>query len=173
MGVIRRWRDNVAWFFNGPYFDSRYKTKVHILQIIFVILVIALAGARIATKPASIPTSRSDTIGIVMVSRQTWKKRRSNSIRAIELTLIGHQNHRHPLISARHNTCGKIQAMVEYEGFRHLELPRNSVLVRCRYYYVHGDFQLLSGGQLRLELDPRAGCSLYAVGLPLFRCWIL
>ena len=68
MGFLRRSKDNVSWFFNGPYFDSRYKTKVHILQVIFVVLVIALAGARVATLPAGIPTSRSDTIGIVMVS---------------------------------------------------------------------------------------------------------
>ncbi|KAL6404541.1 hypothetical protein AUP68_13934 [Ilyonectria robusta] len=53
-------------FFQSRRFDPEWKTRVHIGQILLVVLVIGLTGARVATKPAGVPTSRSDTIGITM-----------------------------------------------------------------------------------------------------------
>lgn len=59
--------DRMKTFFNSHWFDAHYKTRVHIGQIVLVILIIGLSGARVATKPSGIPTSRSDTIAITMV----------------------------------------------------------------------------------------------------------
>ncbi|KAF7544308.1 hypothetical protein G7Z17_g10058 [Cylindrodendrum hubeiense] len=58
--------DRIKSFFNSHWFDAHYKTKVHIGQIVLVILIIALSGGRVATKPSGMPTSRSDTIAITM-----------------------------------------------------------------------------------------------------------
>jgi hypothetical protein len=60
--------DRIKAFFHSRWFDAHYKTKVHIGQIILVILIIALTGARIATKPKGMPTTRADTLAITMVS---------------------------------------------------------------------------------------------------------
>ncbi|KAH7165657.1 hypothetical protein EDB81DRAFT_260860 [Dactylonectria macrodidyma] len=58
--------DRIKFFFNSHWFDAHYKTRVHIGQIIMIILIIGLSGARVATKPSGRPTSRSDTIAITM-----------------------------------------------------------------------------------------------------------
>ncbi|KAH8733970.1 hypothetical protein BGZ61DRAFT_445627 [Ilyonectria robusta] len=58
--------DRIKAFFNSHWFDAHHKTRVHIGQIVLVILIIGLSGARVATKPSGIPTSRSDTIAITM-----------------------------------------------------------------------------------------------------------
>ncbi|KPM40795.1 hypothetical protein AK830_g5745 [Neonectria ditissima] len=58
--------DRIKAFFNSSWFDAHYKTRVHIGQLILIVLVICLSGARVATKPSGIPTSRSDTIAITM-----------------------------------------------------------------------------------------------------------
>ncbi|KAM5344763.1 hypothetical protein ACJ41O_010625 [Fusarium nematophilum] len=58
--------DRIRDFFSSHWFDPHWKTRVHIGQLLLVVLVIALTGARMATKPAGVPTSRSDTIGITM-----------------------------------------------------------------------------------------------------------
>lgn len=58
----------VSLFFNGPLFDTAFKSKMHCIQMTLTVIVISLAGARLATKPRSMPVMRSDTLGIVMVS---------------------------------------------------------------------------------------------------------
>ncbi|KAH6893019.1 hypothetical protein B0T10DRAFT_481275 [Thelonectria olida] len=58
--------DRIKDFFHSRWFDTHYKTKVHIGQIALVILIIALTGARIATKPKGMTTTRSDTLAITM-----------------------------------------------------------------------------------------------------------
>lgn len=55
--------------FSGALFDDKYKTKAHACQLALVVAVFGLVIASIATKPAGIPMTRSDTIGIVMVRR--------------------------------------------------------------------------------------------------------
>lgn len=67
MTAIRRWWERISVFLNGPYFDERFKTRVHYLQLSLAILVIILTGARLGTKPDYIPVSRADTLGIVTV----------------------------------------------------------------------------------------------------------
>lgn len=67
MDAMRRVAGNVRSFLTSSYFDDRYKTKVHMGQLLLIILVISLTIARIATKPKEMPTSRADTIGIIMV----------------------------------------------------------------------------------------------------------
>lgn len=54
-------------FFNSKWFEPHWKTRLHIGQIVLVVLIIGLTGARINTKPDGMPTSRSDTIAITMV----------------------------------------------------------------------------------------------------------
>ncbi|KAH8176533.1 hypothetical protein LIA77_04951 [Sarocladium implicatum] len=52
--------------FSSSLLNEKHKTKVHAGQLALVVGVIGLVIASIATKPAKIPISRSDTIGIVM-----------------------------------------------------------------------------------------------------------
>ncbi|KAH6654686.1 hypothetical protein BKA67DRAFT_646380 [Truncatella angustata] len=66
MAKIRFVVDHVRYFFDSSYFDGRHKTKIHILQIVLVILMIGLTGGRIATIPSGRQVSRGDTLGIVM-----------------------------------------------------------------------------------------------------------
>jgi hypothetical protein len=40
---------------------------MHYIQLGLVVVIICLTGARIATKPKSMPVSRGDTLAIVMV----------------------------------------------------------------------------------------------------------
>lgn len=42
--------------------------KMHFIQMILVVVMISLTGARVAIKPSGMPVTRSDTLGIVMVS---------------------------------------------------------------------------------------------------------
>ncbi|RSL64806.1 hypothetical protein CEP54_004517 [Fusarium duplospermum] len=53
-------------FFNSHWFDSHWKTRVHIGMMVLIVAVIALTGARVATKPKGTRTTRSDTLGITM-----------------------------------------------------------------------------------------------------------
>lgn len=57
----------VSDFLDSPFFNPSFITKVHFIQIILVIIMISLTGARIAVKPSFMPVTRSDTLGIVMV----------------------------------------------------------------------------------------------------------
>lgn len=66
MDAARRTGDKIRICLTSFYFDNRYKKHVHIAQLLFIILIISLTIARIATKPKGVPTTRSDTIGIVM-----------------------------------------------------------------------------------------------------------
>lgn len=54
--------------FSSSFFDEKQKTKLHAGQLALVVAVIGLVIGSIATKPAGYPVSRSDTVGIVMVS---------------------------------------------------------------------------------------------------------
>ncbi|KAJ3461327.1 hypothetical protein MRS44_009880 [Fusarium solani] len=56
----------VKGFFGSHWFDPHWKTRVHIGMMVLIVAVIALTGARIATKPKGTPTTRSDTLGITM-----------------------------------------------------------------------------------------------------------
>ncbi|ETS73839.1 hypothetical protein PFICI_14785 [Pestalotiopsis fici W106-1] len=66
MDRLRLWMDNVRSFLGSSYFDGHHKKKVHIVQLLLVVLMIILSGTRVAVKPKGIPTTRADTIGIVM-----------------------------------------------------------------------------------------------------------
>ncbi|KAF5011108.1 hypothetical protein FDECE_2758 [Fusarium decemcellulare] len=61
--------DRVKDFFRSHWFDPHWKTRVHIATIVLIILVIGLTGARVATKPAGVPTTRSDTLAITMAAK--------------------------------------------------------------------------------------------------------
>lgn len=60
--------DRIKSVISSRFYDEHYKTKVHIGQLALVTLMFVFSGVRIANKPAGVPVSRSDTIGIVMVS---------------------------------------------------------------------------------------------------------
>ena len=49
----------------GPYFETRLKGRLHIAQIILIILVIILTGVRISI--TDVPVTRASVMGIVMV----------------------------------------------------------------------------------------------------------
>ncbi|KAL0930479.1 uncharacterized protein CTRU02_214554 [Colletotrichum truncatum] len=52
--------------FFARFSDPRYKSKAHIGQIIMIVLVMALAIGKIATRPSYIPMNRLDLVGISM-----------------------------------------------------------------------------------------------------------
>ncbi|KFY21258.1 hypothetical protein V491_03044 [Pseudogymnoascus sp. VKM F-3775] len=58
--------ERIRRFFASGLFDARYNIKIHIVQISLVVVMFILSGARIATKPKGRPTTRADTLGIVM-----------------------------------------------------------------------------------------------------------
>ncbi|KAF7541455.1 hypothetical protein G7054_g528 [Neopestalotiopsis clavispora] len=66
MDKIRSWMDNVRRFLTSAYFDGHHKKKVHIVQLLLVVLMIIFSGTRVAVKPKGIPVTRADTLGIVM-----------------------------------------------------------------------------------------------------------
>lgn len=57
----------ISDFFHSPLFNTSFMHKMHFIQMILVIVMISLTGARVATKPSGMPVTRSDTLGIVMV----------------------------------------------------------------------------------------------------------
>lgn len=67
MEKIRFLVDHIRYFLSSPYFDGRYKVKVHFTQIALVLVLIGLVGGRLATISGR-NVSRGDTIGIVMAS---------------------------------------------------------------------------------------------------------
>lgn len=67
MNRIRNYSAKVSAFFHSPFFNPSFMNKMHFIQMALVIAMIILTGARIAVKPAGMPVTRSDTLGIVMV----------------------------------------------------------------------------------------------------------
>lgn len=66
MDRITECANNVRSFLMNSYLDGLYKEKVHITHVLLVALLMILWDTRIAVKPESMPTSRADTVGIVM-----------------------------------------------------------------------------------------------------------
>lgn len=85
--------DHVRWFFSSSWFSSQHKTKLHIIQIVLVILMIGVVGGRIATIPEGRKVGRGDTLGIVMVFESRfasnwtdWPRRRVSKRCALSRT---------------------------------------------------------------------------------------
>ncbi|KAM3497332.1 hypothetical protein MY10362_009315 [Beauveria mimosiformis] len=76
----------ISQFFNRPLFDSTHLTKVHVVQVVLVLLIFVMSGVRIANRASNMPATRSDTLGIVMlltahVARfQRWASTLANAI---------------------------------------------------------------------------------------------
>ncbi|KAH8743767.1 hypothetical protein F5883DRAFT_476824 [Diaporthe sp. PMI_573] len=66
MDRIRSFFRAVSDFLYSPFFNPSFMTKMHCIQMLLVIIIISLTGARIAVKPSFLPVTRSDTLGIVM-----------------------------------------------------------------------------------------------------------
>lgn len=91
MDRIRNCFRAVSEFLDSPFFNPSFMTKVHFIQIILVIIMISLTGARIAVKPSFMPVTRSDTLGIVMVG---WTSVLSCTykLEVADTVIIGYQN---------------------------------------------------------------------------------
>lgn len=48
-------------------FDPRYKTFVHVAQVVLIIVVLGLAGYRMANRNPNVPQGAGDTMAISMV----------------------------------------------------------------------------------------------------------
>lgn len=129
-------------------------TKVHFIQMLLVIIMISLTGARIAVKPSAMPVTRSDTLGIVMVGLTFLPPGISPRIMADRM-MAGNQNTGSALLSTRNNSCEQAQTLAKSQGVPDFEYYGNRFLVRGYYNRVHGDFKILSGYILRLELAGR------------------
>lgn len=68
MDHLRSYFRRISDFFHSPLFNPSFMLKMHFIQMILVIVMISLTGARVAIKPSGMPVTRSDTLGIVMVS---------------------------------------------------------------------------------------------------------
>ncbi|KAH8748649.1 hypothetical protein F5883DRAFT_473857 [Diaporthe sp. PMI_573] len=66
MDRIRSCFRAVSDFLHSPVFNPSFMTKVHFIQLLLVVIMISLTGARISVKPSGMPVTRSDTLGIVM-----------------------------------------------------------------------------------------------------------
>lgn len=49
------------------FVNLRFKTAIHIVQIVLAFVVLILAGVRLATFPATAPRTRGNTIALGMV----------------------------------------------------------------------------------------------------------
>lgn len=58
-------------FFDGRFFDTRYRTKIHILQLVLMTVAIILTIARMAMP---VPTTRANMMALTMVSLSAEEK---------------------------------------------------------------------------------------------------
>ncbi|CCF45850.1 hypothetical protein CH063_14794 [Colletotrichum higginsianum] len=72
-------------FFDGRFFDTRYRTKVHILQLVLMTVAIILTIARMAMP---VPTTRANMMALTMVSLSAEEKH-SGGLKS--LIIIGYQ----------------------------------------------------------------------------------
>lgn len=56
-------------FFQSRWFDPKFKTKVHILQFVLIIVIVGLAIGKIVTRPDYMPMNRMDIVAITMVRK--------------------------------------------------------------------------------------------------------
>lgn len=52
----------------AAFFDTRYKMFAHIAQLVLTIIVIALAGYRMANQTPGVPSSTGDRMSLAVVS---------------------------------------------------------------------------------------------------------
>ncbi|KAH6892631.1 hypothetical protein B0T10DRAFT_458339 [Thelonectria olida] len=53
-------------FFSSHWFNPKFKFRVHIGQFVLVAVIVALAVAKIVTRPSYMPMNRMDIVGITM-----------------------------------------------------------------------------------------------------------
>lgn len=144
----------ISDFFDSPFFNPSFMTKAHFIQIILVVIMISLTGARIAVKPSFMPVTRSDTLGIVMVSWAsmiscTYKREVADSV------MIGYQNSGGSILSTHDDSHYQVQTLAKSLGLPDSEYHGNPLLVCGCYNHFHGNFEVLSERILRSEL---VGC---------------
>lgn len=57
--------EKIKAFLNSPAFDPRYTFRVHIVQLVLIVVAIILTIARVSMK---VPTTRAHTLSLTMVS---------------------------------------------------------------------------------------------------------
>ncbi|KAH7169784.1 uncharacterized protein B0J16DRAFT_325654 [Fusarium flagelliforme] len=53
-------------FFSSNWFNPKYKTKVHIGQLVLIVFIVALAIGKTVTRPSYIPQNRMDMVAVTM-----------------------------------------------------------------------------------------------------------
>lgn len=151
MERIRNCFRAVSDFLHSPLFSPYFMTRVHFIQLLLVIIMISLTGARIAVKPSGMPVTRSDTLGIVMVRLPFVLLDIYPRIMA-DRTMAGDQNTGGALLPTDNNSHHQAQTLAKSEGVPNLEYDGNRLLVRGDHNRFHGDITILSGYILRFEL---------------------
>lgn len=151
MDRLRSYFQRISDFLHSPLFSPSFMLKVHFVQMILVIIMISLTGARVAIKPAGMPVTRSDTLGIVMVGwtsmiSYTWQRRKA------DVMMIGYQNFGGALVPTHDNSLRQVSTLAKSQGVPGSEYYGDSFLVCGCYNHFHGNIAVLSEYILRVEL---------------------
>lgn len=129
-------------------------SKMHFIQMLLVIIMISLTGARVATKPKSMPVARSDTLGIVMVG---WTSVRSYTYQRLiaDEMMAGDKNVGGALIPTHNNSHCQVSTLAKSQGVPDSQYHGDPFLVCGCYNHFHGNLTILSKHVLRSELVDR------------------
>lgn len=128
--------------------------KMHCIQIILVIVMISLTGARVAIKPSGMPVTRSDTLGIVMV-RWTYILPYTHQRKMADFMMTGCENVGGALIPTHDYSLYQISTLAKSQGIPDSQYYGDPFLVCGCYNHFHGNFTILSEYILRSELVDR------------------
>lgn len=143
-------------------------SKMHFIQMTLVIVMISLTGARVGTKPKSMPVARSDTLGIVMVG---WISVRTYTYQRLiaDGTMAGDKNVGGALIPTHNNSHCQVSALAKSQGVPDSQYHGDRFLVCSCYNHFHGNLTILSKHVLWSELVGRLGRHHFNVSVATFR----
>jgi hypothetical protein len=137
-------------FFTSRWFNPKYMFKVHMGQFVLVAVIVALAVAKIVTRPSNMPMNRMDIVGVTMVSSTCSPFKRITI--GLTFCALGTENSSCALLPASDRTCFGAEEMGQPEGICNPQQPRGCVLGRSNWGNLLWHFNDLRRHQLLLRL---------------------
>lgn len=146
--------------------------KMHFIQMILVIIIISLTGARVAIKPSGMPVTRSDTMGIVMVG-WTSKIPYAYQLRMANSVMIGCENVGGALVPTHNDVLYQAPTLAKSQGIPNPQYHGDPLLVCGCNHHFHGHLAILPKYILRSELVDRPDCHHFDVCVAFFSCGLI